>query len=467
MATEVDWSLETTSLKKQLLLLSKSKLIKICKSKKVSYNGNKNDMINRLLLPTVSDANKPKKKKKKNIVTKKQTKKYYDRNELLVAGFVRSIQTLLSNDQSIPNELFKLCYLFHFTDINIFCKLIISIGQFIYWTEFGSIDIEKQSQSKIALKSLKNRKKNRFVNSLCFIENISHILPDYLTNYTKEKDLNGIFGCCQIGDYHDKSNALIPSLILYEQNDNHKSMKAKYEFKSETKLKHNSLSLPKQFLFICNDKILYEYNGLFYQLKLKNIQTPNDLSNFKILRQNQQKFTFNCSYQRIQFLDMTYLSNKQSIFCVECYNNDLMKISCPKPRFQSHSVLCGLFNINNNDWIDIKSYEYTKSIRKSQFKSATCYDYNKSIFMVTTDADTVRYDFKKNKWELLCDKGARAAYHDGGILWKDINDILYNLTPDDGLQQFDLRDQKAWSSCDLISNMKGMTKKVIDRAYFC
>ena len=47
--SSVDWSLQTNSLRKELLGLHKSKLIKLCKSSKVSTNGTKRDMANLLI----------------------------------------------------------------------------------------------------------------------------------------------------------------------------------------------------------------------------------------------------------------------------------------------------------------------------------------------------------------------------------------------------------------------------------
>eukprot|EP01084_Bolivina_argentea_P214841 364689_1 len=49
MANVVDWSLDNRTLRKQLLKLSKTKLVKLCKSKGISFDGNKNDIISRLV----------------------------------------------------------------------------------------------------------------------------------------------------------------------------------------------------------------------------------------------------------------------------------------------------------------------------------------------------------------------------------------------------------------------------------
>eukprot|EP01084_Bolivina_argentea_P045514 83791_1 len=45
---DIGWSVDYVTLRKQLLLLSKPKLIKLCKSKKISHTGSKNEILNRL-----------------------------------------------------------------------------------------------------------------------------------------------------------------------------------------------------------------------------------------------------------------------------------------------------------------------------------------------------------------------------------------------------------------------------------
>eukprot|EP01083_Nonionella_stella_P196133 721889_1 len=49
MANLIDWSLDTASIRKQLIHLPKPKLIKLCKFKRVSFAGTKKDIIKRLL----------------------------------------------------------------------------------------------------------------------------------------------------------------------------------------------------------------------------------------------------------------------------------------------------------------------------------------------------------------------------------------------------------------------------------
>eukprot|EP01084_Bolivina_argentea_P313109 542185_1 len=58
MANVVDWSLKPNALRRQLLQLSKPKLIKCCKYKNISYGGNKNDIIDKLLKASIDSTKK-------------------------------------------------------------------------------------------------------------------------------------------------------------------------------------------------------------------------------------------------------------------------------------------------------------------------------------------------------------------------------------------------------------------------
>eukprot|EP01084_Bolivina_argentea_P156807 273265_1 len=74
MSNIVDWSSDYNSLRKELLKLPKPKLIKVCKYKKTSFNGTKNDIIERLLKHKKVKPSKKLKSKKSNNKQKKMMK---------------------------------------------------------------------------------------------------------------------------------------------------------------------------------------------------------------------------------------------------------------------------------------------------------------------------------------------------------------------------------------------------------
>eukprot|EP01083_Nonionella_stella_P157397 511010_1 len=91
---------KASNLRKELLKLSKPKLIKECKKYKVSTTGSKNDMIQRLL---TADAKKPKKtrSKKKSKKTKKKKKKKSSKSE--DSGEAQTVWKKLSKQESSIN----------------------------------------------------------------------------------------------------------------------------------------------------------------------------------------------------------------------------------------------------------------------------------------------------------------------------------------------------------------------------
>eukprot|EP01084_Bolivina_argentea_P246720 412853_1 len=70
----IDWSLDTPTLRKKLLQLSKAKLIKECKLKNVSHIGNKKDIIERLLDKNRLPLKHHRKKSNRKSVSKKPVK---------------------------------------------------------------------------------------------------------------------------------------------------------------------------------------------------------------------------------------------------------------------------------------------------------------------------------------------------------------------------------------------------------
>eukprot|EP01083_Nonionella_stella_P065769 172574_1 len=74
--SNINWELDTITLRKQLLSLTQLKLVKLCKSKKLSTNGTKADLVQRLLIGSQSRKSKHRQKKhQKRTQTQKKTTK--------------------------------------------------------------------------------------------------------------------------------------------------------------------------------------------------------------------------------------------------------------------------------------------------------------------------------------------------------------------------------------------------------
>eukprot|EP01084_Bolivina_argentea_P223982 378847_1 len=365
------------------------------------------------------------------------------RRELLVSGYIREIQAVLLNDKTIPDSIYELCFLFHSLEINILFKKGIGYASDI---TIGVIDMGTKKTSIIHAKKLDLKDS---IQPICHIPNISK----------GNQTFDAIFGA---------TTELKPYLLLYEPNNN-SDITVKYEYISKKSIKCE----PQQFLY-CNEQngVIYEHKGKLYQLQLKDIKSDSDLydAQFKEIKQYKQKFRHKyddgklrrVKNVKLEYLNMTYLKNKDSIFGIKCMNGRRCKDRIAT--ITERSVECGMFNINSGKWVDIPSYKYTKSHNDSRFHCLTCCDNNindNSVYMLTTIADTARYDFSKNKWILLKNKAPKKMeidwiYANSGILWLEDKNILFCLLGSTGwdsskcrLYSIDLRvKKKKWISCD-------------------
>ena len=86
---------------------------------------------------------------------------------------------------------------------------------------------------------------------------------------------------------------------------------------------------------------------------------------------------------------MIYLSNKQSIFAINCYEYHRIgmcglaarSINAAYRKYKhtyiEYTKKCGIFDLNNNKWIDIKPFKYTASdLDGKVFSCKNCYDDN-------------------------------------------------------------------------------------------
>eukprot|EP01084_Bolivina_argentea_P095312 171381_1 len=431
------------SSRKALLKLTKSQLIKQCKKKnvKIYSNYNKNELITQLLKKLKETA-----KKKPKIST--QT---LDPNKLLVYGFIRG--NILNFNLFIPDTIYLLCHSFYLNNTHNLIILWKRVND-SYKLELGILDIQNKQSSTINLKQ-KFREYdgdyNYFVNNaFCHISNISNVLPN---NITKGMKLNGIFGSYVQGKNREPFNFMgplnlksFPSLILYEPYNN---MNVKYEFKSKFLIDCH----PKQFIYCSNKNIIvYENEGKLFQLNLKNISKSFSLPRFESLKQNDRNFYLDENdCEDIQYLNMTYLPNKQSIFAIKCkyYIIEDQTDYSIEETYSSQLGTCAIFDMNNNNWINIESYNYSDYCYY-EFQCINCYDsINYNIFMFENITKrTSKYDFHKNKWDIICDK----INWNLKKLWID-NEILYGLWANRDkfkIYSLDLRNnKKMWNIADI------------------
>ena len=144
--------------------------------------------------------------------------------------------------------------------------------------------------------------------------------------------------------------------MLYDTNDHD----IKYEIESKTSLNHNPL---KEFLY-CDgiNTLIYEYDAKLYQLNLSNVKHPNDLSQFQRMKCNVTNCPF--SYQsrkerKYNWLNMTYLKRKNSIFAIHCNGVSGYRCSTGADRnIYKYTKKCAVLDLKQKEWIKCKGYPY-------------------------------------------------------------------------------------------------------------
>ena len=180
----------------------------------------------------------------------------------------------------------------------------------------------------------------------------------------------------------------------------------------------------------------------------------NDLSNFSELQQKEQKFSL---YQQnfrssidYQYLEMQYLENIGSIFCVESYcgltldgffNDNHYTNMVPSPAEKK----CGLFNIDTHNWTDIKPFKCFTETSK-YFGCKLCSNYDNSVVYLFDNASlnkiryTYLYDMVRNEWRTVSTDN---SVNNMEIFWFD-HQVLHGVQTKDEdefcLYDLDLRD---------------------------
>ena len=126
---------------------------------------------------------------------------------------------------------------------------------------------------------------------------------------------------------------------------------------------------------------------------------------------------------------MIYLHKTNSIFAVSITVDDnYMKCWFGTTE---ESVQCGIFNLNDNNWIDIKPLKYTNPWPGNYaFSCSLCYDsnndnvyiHNKSTPMYSS---TLKYDLNKHEWYTICKEG----HANDAIMWFDNNSNTIHAFP--------------------------------------
>eukprot|EP01084_Bolivina_argentea_P239902 403119_1 len=311
-----------------------------------------------------------------------------DIQELIVSGYINSIQKSLSTQQLIiPNEIYIVCYHYYWSTILIFVH---KINYSNNWSEFGIFDTVNMTVSRVGLNKFKRK---TFGSTFCFIPNISSYIKS--KSFNNNIIYNGIFSMMKQDKGYDYYSTLLlfNQSYMYYQTDysiNYNQNKFQYELKSNKLITDD---IPQQIIF-CGHKngIIYENDLQLYSLQFKNIKL-NNKNNFKFRRIGGISNTNNLE---IIFsggpLHLLYLSDINRLFMMSLNVNTN----------HSRNYICGLYDFTEN--ICTVSTDYVPNyISYDAIQVITCYDKIKNRIYQTNSLDyTALYDLHKEKWKKIC-----------------------------------------------------------------
>ena len=338
----------------------------------------------------------------------------------LIYGYIRGVQAILAKTIIIPDEIYSLCLQFYQENAST-----------ILWTSFkwfnndyflrssgsrecGILDMKNKVSVKINLNKCKNTQN---MNPLCYIPNISN------KTLTNNERLQGIFAVTEYA-----SSTKFPCLILFDQDSSETELQisAKYEHESQ-----KSMYGPHQFLYSeSRIEIMHEFDGKFYSLNLNDINQVNDLSNFTELHQEKQKYKFDNVKRETfgyEYLEMLYLEQNESIFCVPASYSLFVMDSMGRPMIASPAEKsCGIFNITTHDWIDTKPLKHLEG-HNHYLACKLCSNYMNDTIYLFDEADinyTYKYDMIKDEWNTVSMDDSLVNLL---MFWND-GDVLFGLT---------------------------------------
>ncbi len=363
------------------------------------------------------------------------------RTELLIYGYIRSIERILEENVIIPLELFTACSAFYSVSLRL---IITTSDPKIY---IANITDKKMSALKDA---------NLRVLSSCFIPNISQ----YIDINNKSNDFDGIIGICRANNNYFEMNEedhvnANPFVLLFDS-DNRDNDIIDYDLyiSSASVSKFSSYTFP--YLTLCDKHgVIYSNHGL-YQLKWKDIDIHSKQFNFTSFGPR-NKTTNN-------FGSVGYIENTQKLFVMEGFVDKgpmwyyfAIKITPNGADVnKNYHKQCGILDLNTNQLIDIKRFHHE---RHSQvFQAGICENNNYEtnvIYIVSNIGYTAKYDLNKNEWEMILDDVAnnKILCERKPVVWMDDNPhILYCYGNQSNFGYLDLRENKReWNASNDIN----------------
>ena len=218
----------------------------------------------------------------------------------------------------------------------------------------------------------------------------------------KNNNLNGIFATLEPNTRLAPANDIVTTsyhqyFMLYDENNTNES----YEYISCKGMD----AIPRDFIYLDKKQsIIGQHRGKLYEMKLKDIQSKHDFGQFIEIRQSADKNVRKALRKKgfimtRYFLNMLYLSDKESIFAIKCTNT----LDIGDTFSAEKETDCWMYNVNECKWRSIPNFKY-KSVCRS-FDCLLCYnDFKQNQIYISAQDRTSMFDLNKSKWVLLCDK---------------------------------------------------------------
>eukprot|EP01084_Bolivina_argentea_P122313 216744_1 len=369
------------------------------------------------LLDTISDND-----------SKSQPQIKWTHKELLIHGYVR-----LNKHKTIPLEIIEICRSFYSISLKIFTfgsGFSMSSG---VWNFFISHLNSKNGTTLINRKCKTLEKVTcKVQRPWCYIPNISTSINNI--NMCRNKCFDGIIGSYYTSQPHN----IYPTLLLFEANKI-KMQNDIVEYNaynsSQTMPQVESFN-PQGCMLYCGDKhgVIYQDECIMYQLKLNEIDLK--LNNFKFIKMKQDNNTFfdaRTESPGTGSLSLNYLQYHNKIFGINVFSSFFD--SKPTTLKLSSFANCGIFDLDNCVWKQVKSYEYNTyssagiwgPIFMAGLSFNNLYDTNCCQYIVSNIGHTAKYDMNKNKWiTIVEDLKMMFRHNTRPVVWFDDNpSILY------------------------------------------
>eukprot|EP01083_Nonionella_stella_P235399 827775_1 len=332
-------------------------------------------------------------------------------SRLVVCGYTRET---LSATAYIPTKIVQICCLFY--------KPLFKI--FLYSRtdrRITVLHVQKQRVSKMCLSPLD---KLSFSKPMCYIHRISlgmRIEPDNVIDLYPNKSYDAVLCIERNKSYY------YPTLLLFKSSKIENKFINCIPFTSNKPLPVDRTTVGYSYgahdPIYCGPThgIIYAFDGELYQLKLSSVDTTTKQYSFAQINAKPTHFWDHISHHdHPQYLSMTYLKHNDAIFSMKC--------DWKKRKWSRNNVKCAIFDLMKSEWKSIADLEYKHQEITGYYAQQTCYNPfdSNSIYCVSTTGNTAKYDFRKNKWDILWHNDDELALKSKNrhVVWMDAPNML-------------------------------------------